>query len=98
MECPSQMKIYKGWVSGRPAYYIVEGLEVKCIDCLARNEYMLANTNMLPQNLEEHYTETNWLEVLVVTGIARGQVLRVFRTNPELRNSFAFPHPNKEYM
>lgn len=91
------MKIYKGWVSRRPAYWIVKDSEVKCIDCLVRDEYIIANSAMGVLTLEKcDYAEVSWLEVLAVTGITEEQMLRVFKEEPELRTSFAFPQVQKE--
>ena len=90
------MKIYKGWVVNYPAYWVVKESEIKCIDSLVRDEYVIANTSMKIECLEEDYAVTSWLEVLVVTGITEEQMLRVFKEDPWLRNSFAFPRPNKE--
>jgi anaerobic selenocysteine-containing dehydrogenase len=88
------MKVYKGWIANYFIYWIVKDSEVKCIDRLVRNEYVIAHTIVKPLYLKEEGIETSWLEVLVVTGITKEQVLRAFKEQPEIRTSFAFPRPN----
>ena len=53
------MKIYKGWVSNLPAYWVVRESEVKCICSLVKDEYVIANTDVKAKLLEEQYTETS---------------------------------------
>lgn len=89
------MKIYKGWVSQRPIYYAVKDSAVKCIDRLVKDEYVIVNTAIIPGEVR-CLPEATWLEILAVTGITEEQMQRVFKEDPELRNSFAHPRPNKE--
>ena len=90
------MKILKGWMaSGYPIYWIVYESEIKCIDQIVNGEYVIVNTTMQLDYLQV-FEETSWLDLLVVTGITKEQVIKVFREDPELRTSYARPRPTKE--
>lgn len=90
------MKIFKGWIGNRPVYFIRKEGETKCIDCLVKDEYVIANTGLSLQWLidEQKFTESCWLELLVVTGITKGQMEKMFR---EVWSSGCYPRPDKEY-